>query len=376
MQGEGLFSEEHKRPLPEYPATIVVITSPTGAAIRDIARTLAHRWPAARVYLIPVAVQGEGAAEQITGAIRAAGNNAARLGLEVLIVARGGGSMEDLWCFNEEIVARAIYDCSIPVVTGIGHEIDTTIADLVADRRAATPTAAAMAATPDWREVASSLRQLGSRLHHMTHEQFHRAVAAVRLVERSEFFRNPLHRVRTLQQRLDENNARLRAVLVHRRSTSWAAVDRLASSLGWQLGRLAKLKSDRLGGLGQRLAAINPLSYIRPAQKHLSVQQRHLAMLLRNCLEQRRALVERYHRTLEALSYRNILKRGYSVTRDAAGRILRKAAEAKTGDMIRSELAEGEIRSIVDGAVVARPKPRKKRSAADSSTPGLFENRG
>ncbi|NQU76751.1 MAG: exodeoxyribonuclease VII large subunit, partial [Planctomycetes bacterium] len=164
LQAEGLFDAAHKKPLPGYPERICVITSATGAAIRDIRRTLARRWPAAAVYLILTAVQGESAAGEIARAVRAADANAERLGLDVLIVARGGGSVEDLWSFNAEAVARAIFDCRVPVISGVGHEIDTTIADMVADVRAATPTAAAELATPDREQLRRFCRQQAGRM--------------------------------------------------------------------------------------------------------------------------------------------------------------------------------------------------------------------
>lgn len=378
LTAEGLFDPARKRPVPRFPHTIGIVTSSTGAAIRDIARTLSRRWPAAGVYLVSVPVQGEGAAAQIARAIRAASAHAARLGLEVLIVARGGGSIEDLWCFNEEVVARAIYDCRIPVVTGIGHEVDTTIADLVADVRAATPTAAAVAATPDRRELAAALSQLSGRLRRICGQQFDRGKAALRLAERSEFFRNPLHRVRTLQQAMDDSCARIRAALLHRRASAAAGLERLTAALRWQLGGMAKRKADALGQWHMRLAHVHPAGQLRLAQRNLAIHQRQLEALLRGRLAERAAQLENCRRTLEALSYRAVLKRGFSVTRDAAGIILRQADQVAPGQEIRSELAEGEIRSIVsDGAVPPAPPPPRptRRKAPPPSGPSLFEDK-
>jgi len=146
LAAQGLFDPARKKPLPPFPRAVGVVTSPTGAAVRDIARTLRRRWPAARVYLVETLVQGEGAAEQVAAAVAALDAGAERLDIDVLIVARGGGSLEDLWAFNEEPVARAIAAARTPVISGVGHEVDFTIADLVADVRAATPTAAALPA--------------------------------------------------------------------------------------------------------------------------------------------------------------------------------------------------------------------------------------
>ena len=161
LMREGLFDAAHKKPIPRMPNTIALITSPAGAAVRDMLRILGARWPMARVKILPVRVQGEGAAAEIAAAIRWASLHRVA---DLIITGRGGGSMEDLWAFNEEAVARAIYDAEIPVISAVGHEPDVTIADFVADLRAATPSNAAELAVPDQNEVASALMGLGERL--------------------------------------------------------------------------------------------------------------------------------------------------------------------------------------------------------------------
>ncbi|MGQ9686462.1 MAG: exodeoxyribonuclease VII large subunit, partial [Thiobacillaceae bacterium] len=161
LQREGLFDEARKRPLPAYPRRIGIVTSPKAAALRDVLTTLARRWPLTRVIIYPTPVQGEGAAEAIAAALRTAGERAE---CDVLLLVRGGGSIEDLWSFNAEVVARAIAASPIPVVCGVGHETDFTIADFVADRRAPTPTGAAQLATPDAEELRQHLRHLARRL--------------------------------------------------------------------------------------------------------------------------------------------------------------------------------------------------------------------
>ncbi len=157
LAAEGLFAEAHKKPLPAYPMRIGILTSESGAAIEDIKDSIWNRWPCAKLFLYPVPVQGEGAAQKIAAALRDVNRRNSRLRLDVLIVGRGGGSPEDLWAFNEEVLARAIYDSRIPVIGAVGHEIDTTIADLVADARASTPTKAGVVAVPDIHEVLSEL---------------------------------------------------------------------------------------------------------------------------------------------------------------------------------------------------------------------------
>jgi len=167
LRAEGLFEDKYKKPLPKYPMQIGILTSESGAAVHDIKDSIFNRWPCARLFLYPVPVQGEGAAEEIADAIREVNKRNEELRLDVLIVGRGGGSLEDLWAFNEEVLARAIFDSKIPVISAVGHEVDTTIADLVADARASTPTKAGVTAVPDMQEVLGQLayieKSLGSK---------------------------------------------------------------------------------------------------------------------------------------------------------------------------------------------------------------------
>lgn len=393
LQAEGLFDPAHKKPIPPYPQTIAVITSPTGAAVRDIARTLRRRWPAAEVYLLPVKVQGDGAAEEIARALRLASANAKRYGFDVLILARGGGSLEDLWCFNEEVVARAIHACCIPVISGVGHETDTTIADLVADLRAPTPTGAAELATPDAADLRRHLAQLTAHLRRRAEHTFAEGRSALRLVERAEFFRNPIHRVQTLEQHADELATRLRSALIQCHARSRERADALAGSLRWQLGALAKRAGDRLGRATARLAGANPMQTVRVRRCDVDLNERQLRTLTRALVARLSERLERDERVLEAMSYRSVLRRGYSVTRTGEGAIVRAPADAPPGTPLRTELAEGEVRSTVDGAAEAaatppapsqpaparpahphhsgRRRPRKPTWTEDE--PGLFE---
>jgi exodeoxyribonuclease VII large subunit len=348
LQREGLFDPAAKKPLVQFPRAIGVVSSATGAAIRDIRRTLGRRWPAAPVYLVPTLVQGEGAAEQIAQAVRLLDANAARLRIDTIIVARGGGSLEDLWAFNEEIVARAVFAARTPVISGVGHEVDVTICDLVADVRAATPTAAAELAVPDRAAVADLLAGQALRLHRLMRQRLTAARSAVDAVCRSGMFRDPTARLRTQTQRLDELWHRLRGGVrqrlaggrgrldpsanrlaalhparLHERAA--ATVDRLLRRLAWALGGRSKRAGDVLGKLAQRMAAADPA---------------HRAALARQ-------KVDAAARQLEAMSYRNVLKRGFSVTRSPAGRILRSVAEVAAGAVVETELADGKFRSRV-----------------------------
>ncbi|MFA6037855.1 MAG: exodeoxyribonuclease VII large subunit, partial [Legionellales bacterium] len=204
LQAEGLFASEHKKSLPAYPKCLGVITSPTGAAVKDILHVLERRYPILPVIIYPTLVQGTSAAAQITKAIKLA-NQQQRC--DVLIVARGGGSLEDLWPFNEEIVAKAIFESKIPIISGVGHEIDFTIADFVADVRAPTPSAAAELASPDGEALLGYLEQMESRL---TQRMLHRiAFIQQRLLGLTQRLRHPRERLQFFAQKLDEQSHRL-----------------------------------------------------------------------------------------------------------------------------------------------------------------------
>ncbi|HTI51428.1 MAG TPA: exodeoxyribonuclease VII large subunit, partial [Planctomycetaceae bacterium] len=246
LEAEGLFAAERKRPLPRFPRRIALVTSPTGAAVRDMLQVITRRWPAADVVIVPVAVQGEGAAAQIAAALR----HVHRIPqVDVVIAGRGGGSLEDLWAFNEEIVARAIFECRLPVISGVGHEIDVTIADLVADRRALTPSEAAELVVPHRVEVLADLRRLEQRLLHGLRSQAATARAQLDAIASRRVFARPLERLHDEFRRLDEFELRLRR----------AASQRIEHS------------RQRLGAVSAALGALSPLQVL---ERGYSVTQR------------------------------------------------------------------------------------------------------
>ncbi len=212
LQANGYFDPRRKKPLPRFPRTIALITSPTGAAVRDMLELLARRWPVARVILIPVRVQGDGACDEIAAAVRAANrlHAAGALQLDALIVGRGGGSLEDLWAFNEEVVADAIYASKVPVVSAVGHEIDVTISDLVADHRALTPSHAVTDLTPDREALRIGLADLSDRLRARVTRRLELARQRLDALVDRRVLRSPLDRIRGLEERLDGLDDRLR----------------------------------------------------------------------------------------------------------------------------------------------------------------------
>jgi len=325
LAAEGLFAPERKRPLPALPKRIGVITSPSGAAIHDILHVLARRFAAIPVLLYPVAVQGAAAAAEIVAALKLAGRRAE---CDVLILARGGGSLEDLWAFNDEALARAIGACPIPVVSGIGHEIDFTIADFAADVRAATPSAAAEIVAPDAEEWAASLRRLRERLQRALRQGIDTHRERLRwLIGRAELV-NPEARLAQQGQRLDELEQRasraLRQILADRRSALGLSVSRL-----WQLSPAARLQ-----GTAARHAAL--FARLRAAGlRQLNRARERLAPLVR---------------TLNAVSPLATLDRGYAIVSLEGGAILRDAKDATAGTIIEARLSQGRIRAKVEGS--------------------------
>jgi exodeoxyribonuclease VII large subunit len=280
LEQEGLFEADHKQPLPAYPQRVAVITSPTGAAVRDIITTARRRNRLVEILLYPAKVQGEGSAESIARAIRRINALNAGLRVDVLIVGRGGGSLEDLWAFNEEPVARAIYDSEIPVVSAVGHEVDTTIADQVADLRAPTPTAAAEMVVP---ELAGMIEQVED--------------------QRVRLFRGLRHTTELWRQRLES--------------------------------------------MGHRLSGLGPLNQIRRENQRLDYLVERLRNVMRQRLGSEHNVVKGLSQHLDALSPLRVLERGYSITRDKDGKVMKQTAEAKAGDEITTRLADGEIKSRV-----------------------------
>lgn len=319
---EGLFDPAYKKPLPGLPGRIGVITSPTGAAIRDILSVLERRFPAIPVTLIPVAVQGKEAAPQIVRALELAN----RSGLfDVLIVARGGGSLEDLWPFNEEIVARAIFASRVPVISGVGHEVDFTIADFVADLRAPTPSAAAELVVPDgndWLDKFIGFEVLleEAMLRKLRHWQ-------QRLTWLRQRLRHPRERLEQQGQRLDNLELRLKAHVQR------------------QLGNYRhKLEQLRL-----RLQPHHPQVRIVRLHEKLAQQQQRLVSLQKQQLQGYKQRFNAALRLLNTLNPLNTLERGYSLTSHAeSGQLISSSKQIVTGELVKTRLAEGELISRVE----------------------------
>jgi exodeoxyribonuclease VII large subunit len=373
LKKEGLFDRERKRPLPEYPRRIGVVTSSTGAAIRDITETLRRRYKPVEVILAPVRVQGAGAAEEIARAIDRFNAWSDKLGgIDLLIVGRGGGSMEDLWSFNEEVVARALARSRLVVISAVGHEVDVTISDLVADVRAPTPTAAAELAVPDANEVLDLLGNRQTRLTRSLEHVLEMSRAHLSRLEQDELFRKPENLINRGHQQLDEAAAKLRWAPLGLLRGCRTALDRGETRLGRlqpsrllgasreRIARLERALSHaeaerlreherRLGELGTALVERGPARLAGQAGEAL----RQLTVRLHRAERQWRAeqsrRVEELATRLEASSHHRVLARGYSLTRDKnSGKIIRAPGEVKPGSVIRTQLRDGTIDSLVE----------------------------
>ena len=317
LHAEGLFDPAHKRPIPTLPRCVGIITSPTGAAVRDVLSVLERRFPAVPVMLYPVAVQGAGAAEEIARMIDRAGERAE---CDVLILARGGGSLEDLWAFNEEVVARAMHRASIPLVTGIGHEVDFTIADLAADLRAPTPSAAAESVVPDAGEWAARYRALEARL-----------IGAARrgLATRGNGVRMLAKRLVHPRRRLFDHSQRL---------------DAMTTRLSRAANGTLRERRARLSTLTARLARHVPDRVTRAGRARCETLERRLRLATRSVIADRRTRVNALERALGAFGPQTTLERGYSILLRADGRsVVRDAQEVRAGERLRARLARGTL---------------------------------
>ncbi|MBC8001623.1 MAG: exodeoxyribonuclease VII large subunit [Opitutaceae bacterium] len=338
LEAEGLFTQERKRAIPRYPQRIALVTSPTGAAIRDVLHVFQRRQPGLEIVLVPCRVQGQGAADEIASAIRllnhfneTAEKNSAlptpRSAVDLILVTRGGGSLEDLWAFNEEVVARAIFESALPVISAVGHEIDFTISDFVADLRAATPSAAAELITEGThasREfVADASGWMRNRVRQrLAHERDYFEQLTLRLRQT-----HPRRRLNDHLQRLDDLNASLarcaRTGLRQQRQT-WT-------------------------GIAQRLIRLRPSQLLAQRSEKLCVQRKRLVELTRQGVKEWQNRFSAVEAKLRLLSPEQVLARGYSITTDAVtGKVIRRATDTAAGQTLKTRLHTGEIVSRVE----------------------------
>lgn len=324
LQKEGLFASERKRPIPKFPKTVGVITSPTGAAVRDIITTIKRRFPIANILIYPALVQGAQAAPSVAGAIELANRQAEA---DVLIVGRGGGSIEELWAFNEEQVARAIVGSDIPVISAVGHETDFTIADFAADHRAPTPTGAAEMAVPHIDELAERVLNRQSRLIRAMRERAVLQRERLGRLQKSYAFRYPQ---RLYEQKLEQ-------------------ADKMTEQLKKSAGRLAELKREERDRLLQRLLRNHPNDLYKEAKETHLRGSRALGRAMKEVLTKKQKEFSGMVSTLEALSPLKIMDRGYSLAYSGEGELLKSVSQVEKGDDVQVKLADGTFNCKVTG---------------------------
>ena len=322
LEAEGLFDPARKKPLPLLPSRIGIVTSPRGAAVRDVVRILTRRFPNVHLTVYPVRVQGEGSAEEIVKALKFF--NSREL-VDVLIVARGGGSLEDLWAFNEEIVARAIFASEIPVISGVGHETDFTIADFVADVRASTPSAAAELVVQTRAQFDKHIADLRETLAGLFRYRLLEWSRRVHELSARRGFRRPLDLLRQQRQRADEMTSRL------------------------ALGLRARLEQSRkrFTAAHLRIASFDFRAKIAAFRLRLERRAGELGVRIERLLRAKRDRLEKLALQLQERSPLRVLERGYAIATDAAGNLLRDAAQVALGDTVAIQLHRGRLSTEV-----------------------------
>lgn len=325
LRNEGLFEPGRKKQIPRYPQRIALLSSPQAAGYIDVLKVLGPlTW--LKLFLLPIPVQGAGAAERIAAAIRLLSAPHGDLGnIDVALLVRGGGSVEDLWAFNEEIVARAMAECRVPIVTGVGHEVDTTIADLVADLRAHTPTEAAQQVVRHWKNAPDHLGQLQVRLNREARDMVRAGRLRLQGLERHEALRRPADLVDRRRQMLDDQTRRL--------------VDGLR-------GRLQRA-GERVRREELRLSRLHPWARLALQRQGLVRLDERMAGMVQHRLERDRARLAGIAGKLQALDPTAVLGRGFTVTRlERTGQLLRDPDQVRPGDPLVTETARGQVRSV------------------------------
>ncbi|MEI2364680.1 exodeoxyribonuclease VII large subunit [Niallia circulans] len=324
LEQEGLFLADHKQTIPKYPKTIGVITSPTGAAIRDIITTIKRRYPIANIQIYPALVQGETAAPSIVKAIQQA-NEQGSPAIDVLIVGRGGGSIEELWAFNEEIVARAIYTSRIPIISAVGHETDFTIADFVADMRAPTPTGAAELAVPHIDELVERILSRQSRLIRGIKEKVELQKLRLNRIKRSYAFRYPKV---LYDQKMEQ-------------------LDKQTELLIRNVQRVFEQKNNQHQLIKKQLVRNHPHQYVMKAQQDLANLQKNMIRNTELILQAKKQSFLSTIGKMDALSPLKIMERGYNVAYDQNGKLIASIKQVKPKEHIELNLADGTVEAEI-----------------------------
>lgn len=363
LRKEGLFDKEHKQPLPAFPRTVAIVTSPTGAVIRDFLNVAGRRHAGLNVVLIPVAVQGDGAAAEIESAIALA--NAADA-IDLIVLARGGGSLEDMAAFNSERVARAIAASGLPVVSAVGHETDFTIADFVADLRAPTPSAAAELITEAQHKVEELVETLENRLLRVARYRVMHARQQMARVDVARVQQRLITGLHRMEQRLDDASLRIEASLRESLREKREAT---------QAASAAMLRHDprrRIGKAGEELAGHEARMRhalerkIVVARQDCRALEARLMRAAQVSVASRRGTWQSAERQLRSLSPLAVLERGYALVQDASGAVVRSAAQLSAGQSVQTRMSDGTFTSTVGSVSVERQKKNKKKETRES----------
>lgn len=349
LKAEGLFEAARKKPLPPYPTRIVLVTSRQTAALQDMLKVLS-RFPWVRLMLYHVPVQGAGASIPIAQALRDLAAHAGRIGgIDLILLGRGGGSLEDLWQFNEEVVARAIAASPIPIITGIGHEVDVSVADMVADYHAHTPTEAAQVAMNQWRTAAEQLDVCGLRLGRAMRCGVSDASQRLAAIAGHEFFRRPADKINRARQHLDDLQVDIDRAIRDRLDDSCGQVDQIQRRLLACGTQRLRHQTQRLSNLELRLRQRHPSSIRALASQRVDALCQQLTRGLRTSLASRLLRLCALERHLTAVGPRQVLSRGYSITMIKKGSVvLRSQKQIRGGERLVTHVAEGQVESIAD----------------------------
>lgn len=346
LRALGWFDESRKRPIPSFARRIAVVTSRSGAALQDVIDTAQRRCSSVELLVVDARVQGEQAAPELARIVRALGSRAAQLGIDAILVTRGGGSREDLWCFNDRDLAQAIVESPVPIVCAIGHESDTTIAELVADRRCATPTQAAMALVPDASALRRQIDALQARMDGLVRARLEQASQRVERARSRACMRDGSGLIRVLRERIDQRARALRREMAHAMSQRRARVDRLS----------------------MRLERYRPAIQHARMQERLAARRERLQHAVASLLGRTQAIVVARERELEVVAPHRVLDRGFSWTTRADGSLVRSTDDVRAGETIQTRVRDGTIRSrVVNGRA-----PRSRDRDPDDVDRSLF----
>jgi exodeoxyribonuclease VII large subunit len=326
LEAEGLFDPEHKKRLPSFPRRVALVTSRSGAALQDMLNILERRSPWLRILVCPIRVQGEGAAGEIAEMIRYLDRQRVLLGVDVIIVARGGGSLEDIWEFNEEVLARTIFGCDLPIISAVGHEIDFTIADFVADLRAPTPSAAAELVAPAQEFLRNSLTAKQAALVRLAKQAVEVGILRLNRLKEARGLRDPRVLIQDRQQKIDQTEGRLLQLL------RWTVEHH-------------RTHTNRVASL---LQAYRPAQVVVRRRAELAAIQARLENASKNQLERAKQRLLSLERSIALLGPQQTLERGYSITRKISGEIVQRSKDVEVGEEILTRLADGELRSTVN----------------------------